>query len=152
MLNSINFTDFLYTGEHRGRRHTDLCGHWQRRPCKLDCIRHICVFEHCRWLYIVAVPPTDRGLHYCLHQLREIQPSEIRGEVLHALVVSLAFKLSQTVLRKSYFFRSSINTVYSVNTANTWRSNSQTSASPGRLSNIFSKDVLDRMQGRSSLI
>ena len=25
-------------GEHRRRRHKDLCGHWQRRSCKMDCI------------------------------------------------------------------------------------------------------------------
>ena len=33
-----------FSGEHRGRRHKDLCGHWQRRTCKMGCIRHIIEF------------------------------------------------------------------------------------------------------------
>ena len=36
-----NTFHWFSSGEHRGRRYTDLCGHWQRRPCKMGCISHI---------------------------------------------------------------------------------------------------------------
>ena len=77
----VNQTKCNISGQHWGRRHKNLCRHWQWRPCKHT---HFFPFNSTIWSDFFLSShflgrPTNGWDHNCLHQLSETQWAKISG-------------------------------------------------------------------------